>query len=213
MWPLVFAHIQQAVCPQQAQTAGQSSVNSSGATRSLVPRGLFHQKPRARKVMTFHLSRSQRSQPLLPVTGSSPHCVPSFVVGWRGCNHTAKGTRNGSTPQIAHAGHGGIFIWDLFSLPGSLGDRLTLMPEPLWGWGRGEKRAVTLASLTGKKILIKMKLGTVYMVKVKHVAKYLQNLAFLYTVTKYCAGFGGFFSLPVTFHKKLHLLNTTYCGL
>lgn len=59
-----------------------------------------------------------------------------------------------------------------------------------------------------------MKLGTVYMVKVKHGAKYLQNLAFLYTVTKYCAGFGWFFfSSPVTFHEKLHLLNTTYCGL
>jgi len=60
-----------------------------------------------------------------------------------------------------------------------------------------------------------MKLGTVYTVKAKHVAEYLQNLALLYTVTKYCAGLVGFFffSLPVTFHEKLHLLNTTYCGL
>lgn len=38
-----------------------------------------------------------------------------------------------------------------------------------------------------------MKIGTVYTVKAKHVAKYLQNLAFLYTVTKYCAGFVSFF--------------------
>jgi len=38
-----------------------------------------------------------------------------------------------------------------------------------------------------------MKLGTVYTVKAKHVAEYLQNLALLYTVTKYCAGLVGFF--------------------
>ena len=81
MWPLVFACIHQTVCPQQAQIAGQSSVNSSGATRSLVPRGLFHQKPRARRVMTFRVSQSQRWQPLLPVTGCSPRCIPSLVLG------------------------------------------------------------------------------------------------------------------------------------
>lgn len=40
-----------------------------------------------------------------------------------------------------------------------------------------------------------MKFGTVYTVKVKHVAKHVQNLAFLYTVTKYCAGFVGVFFL------------------
>lgn len=160
--------------------------------------------------MTFRILQSQHWQPLLPITGCSPRCILSLML----VQPHSRGDQEWLCTANSHAGGGGIFLRDLFPLPGSLGDRLKFVPAPLQGWRRGEKQAVTLASLTRKKIFIKMKLGTVYMVKAKHGAKYLQNLAFLYTVTKYCAGFGWFFfftsHLPwKTPSAKHHLLRFT----
>lgn len=108
MWPLFFVCVEQRVCPQQAAIAGQSRINCSGTSRSLVP-WVF-----SAELMMFHTSQSQHWQPLLSVTSCSSHCIPSLVLGQFWCDSAAEGASNSSAPQIARVGHEGFLIWGLF---------------------------------------------------------------------------------------------------
>jgi len=67
MWPLAFECVQQTACPQQAQTAGRSSLEISGATRSLVPRAFLHRKAEGSE--GDDISRTSEPSPV----ASAPH--------------------------------------------------------------------------------------------------------------------------------------------